>query len=452
MSSIRPNPVFSDGAVLQRGVRVPVWGTGTEGEQVTVSFQDQWVSTSVKDGRWKVILKPMSAGGPYTMVIQGSNTITLNDILVGDVWLASGQSNMEWALANSFEPAEDIAAAEDPELRLLTVPRKISDAPQQEADIRWARCSPKTVPGFSAVAYYFARELRRTQGVAIGIISSAYGGTVCEAWTNPAALKQVESLTYLASRHPVFDPANANATGVLYNGMIHPVIPYALRGFIWYQGESNGDRGYEYRTLFPAMIANWRKEWGLGDLPFLFVQLAPYFEKKDDPGPSYWAELREAQLLTSQRVKNTAMAVITDYGDEQDIHPPWKKPVGERLALAARALAYGEKIPYNGPIFKGMGIQENKIVLEFDHTYGGLVSGDGKLAGFTVAGDDRVFHKAEALLEDNRVIAWSDEVAKPVAVRYGWSDYPDVNLYNGAGLPASPFRTDDWPLLSGPKE
>jgi sialate O-acetylesterase len=244
---------------------------------------------------------------------------------------------------------------------------------------------------------------------------------------------------------------NPMAATTLYNGMIAPLIPYAIKGAIWYQGESNAGRAFEYRTLLPAMIKNWRADWKLGDFPFLIVQLAPFQKIEAEPQESAWAELREAQLLTTKKVPNTAIAVITDVGDEKDIHPKWKAPVGERLALAARALANGEKIVYSGPVYRTMKVDGKKVILSFDHVGTGLVAKGGPLLGFTIAGQDRRFHRAEAEIHDDKVVVFSERVDRPVAVRFGWANYPVVNLWNKEGLPASPFRTDDFPMITDPR-
>jgi len=287
-------------------------------------------------------------------------------------------------------------------------------------------------------------------GVPVGLISSNYGGTVAEAWTSRESLHANPAFqSFLAN--PV-DPANANSPTGLYNAMIHPLLPASIRGAIWYQGESNAGRAYEYRTLFPAMIEDWRQAFKQPEMPFFFVQLAPWRAIVAEPGESDWAELREAQLLTSINVPHTGQAVITDLGDVADIHPPQKGPVGERLARAARALVYGEDVEYSGPLYDKLTVSGEKAILSFTHLGGGLMARDGALKGFTVCGADRKFYNAEAHIDGDTVIVSSPQVAEPVAVRYGWANYPVVNLFNQAELPASPFRTDDFPITTGPKE
>jgi sialate O-acetylesterase len=358
---------------------------------------------------------------------------------------------MQWTVARSADPETTIAQAANARIRLLTVPREAADEPQSTAKVEWVECNPQTIPEFSAVAYHFGRALEAQLQVPVGLINTSYGGTPAEAWTSKPALEAVPELKKLLTNSPAQNNAAQRPTG-LYNAMIHPLLPYAIRGAIWYQGESNAGRAYEYQTLFPTMIGCWRKDWGQGDFPFLFVQLAPFHKIVDQPGVSEWAELREAQRLTTKNVPNTAMAVITDVGDEADIHPQKKGPVGERLAVAARALAYGEKIEYSGPTVAGVEISGNHITLAFDHAGSGLkTNDDGPLKGFAIAGKDNVFHNATAEIQQDRVVVTCPEVAEPVAVRYGWADYPVVNLANKDGLLASPFRTDELPFTTMPK-
>jgi sialate O-acetylesterase len=444
-ADVTPNGLFTDHMVLQRGLKVPVWGTANPGEKVTVQFRGQKVSaTTGQDGKWKVELKKLEAGGPFEMTISSPNSkIHLKDVLVGEVWVCSGQSNMEQALLNTNGAKEAIAQADNPRLRLFTVRRFSAKAPQRDLPVgkeprTWQKCTTVTVPGFSAVAYYFGRDLQKALGVPVGLIHSSVGGTAAERWTSKKALEAHAATKDLRGSD-------------LFNGMIAPLIPYAIRGVIWYQGESNAGRAYEYRTLLPVMIKNWRTDWKQGNFPFLIVQLAPFMKIQAEPGESQWAELREAQLLTTLTVPNTALAVITDVGEENDIHPRKKEPVGARLALAARALAYGEPIVYSGPVYHAMKVEGNKAILSFEHTGGGLVARGGPLVGFTIAGKDRKFVKAEAEIQGDKVAVWGPGVDEPVAVRYGWANYPVVNLWNKEGLPASPFRTDDFPTSTQPK-
>jgi sialate O-acetylesterase len=488
-ADVRLHGLFTDHMVLQQGRRVPVWGWADDGERVTVTFRGETRSATARDGRWKVELGRLEAGGPDTLTVRGKNTIELADVLVGEVWICSGQSNMEWPISRSHEPQAALDAATHPQLRLFTVPKLKSDLPVDNVQSEWKLCVPENVAGFSAVAYYFGRDLQEALGVPVGLIHTSWGGSPAEVWMREEVLMRdrayreqiLDTYRNARLRHEAEDlkwegEAEAARTAgrefnrprprapwkpsELYNGMIAPLIPHAIRGAIWYQGESNAGRAHQYRRLFPDMIRNWRRDWDQGNFPFLFVQLAPWDKNRRRPieeiaaAPveSDWAELREAQLMTLDELRHTGMAVITDYGDKDDIHPPKKEPVGARLALAARAIAYGEDIVYSGPVFKRMRVRDGRAVLTFDHVGGGLVARDGDLKGFTIAGEDRAFVWAEARIDGDQVIVSSPEVAKPVAVRLGWADYPVVNLYNEEGLPASPFRTDDFPMVTGPKE
>lgn len=493
LAAVKPHALFTDGCVLQQGMPVPVWGWADEGEKVTVELQGQKASATTTGGKWMVKLKSLQAGGPFELKISGTNVVTIKNVLVGEVWLCSGQSNMAWRLNQTTNAQADIAAAKYPLIRLFTVPHNLQDAPVTDVNAAWKECTPETAASFSAVAYFFGRALHLVRkGVPVGLINSSVGGTPSEAWTSSgvvksdahfagvrerydkalaawpenktkyeAALEQHQQAVAAAkaNNQPVLaapqrpmGPEHQSRPAGLYNGMIAPLAPYALRGALWYQGEANAGRAYEYRAIFPAMIRDWRAAWGQGDFPFLFVQLAPYQLTAENPRPGTWPELREAQLLTTQTVPHTGMAVITDVGEEKDIHPRQKQPVGERLALTARALAYGEKIDYSGPLYSGMKTEGNRVVLSFKHTSGGLVAKDGKLTGFTIAGADRNFVTAEAEIKGDKIIVSSPQIAQPVAVRYGWLNYPVLNLWNKAGLPATPFRTDDFPMLTGPSQ
>lgn len=480
---VKPSSLFSDNAILQRNAEVPVWGTASEGEKITVSFAGQQLETIARNGKWLVKLKPLKAGGPFSMTIKGENEIVVKNILVGEVWLCSGQSNMERQLGPRggqkpiFNWEQERDNANYPEIREYYVPRKASAVPVEDVESKWVICSPATVSDFTAVGYFFARDLYRELKVPVGILFSAFGGTPAENWTSYSALESDTALKkvvvayeekirqfpadlekyrqeeagllekYRADsalarqagkslpRKPSApaNPVYSGAAGGLYNGMIYPLLPYAIKGATWYQGESNRDNAAFYQKLFPAMINNWRKEWKQGEFPFLFVQVAPY----KDMTPL----IRESQLLTALSVPNTAMVVTTDCGDSADIHPVWKQPVGARLALAARALAYKEKLEYSGPVFQSMTIKGTQAILSFTHARQ-LVSKEGSLQGFVVAGEDGQFVSADAIIKGKTVLVSAPGVARPVAVRYGWTNVPHVNLYNEAGLPASPFRTD----------
>ena len=631
---VKPNGLFSDGAVVQQGQKIPVFGTADEGENVKVHFGRQTVTTTAQGGRWRVDLRPVLAGGPYTLTISGpSNTVTLKDVLVGEVYLCSGQSNMSFTLNGAATGPQAIAVASDPKLHVFHVPNRIADTPQTDLGGTWQASNPQTAGGFSAVAYFFGRDLRRALKVPVGLIVSEWGGTPAQAWTSAEALKRMPDFQPVLAAmeqartdpgglqqkvnawYAKYDPGSAgktwadplldasdwktmplpgyfqdagvpelagvngilwyrrtfdlpgedagrdavlhfladdndtawlngtqigategfqtpraykipasllNPTGnilavrvldtggkgglygpadglsltvsggtplplagpwqyrwggplpagdtvpsvsgdtsntptVLYNGMIAPLIPYALKGAIWYQGESNTGDPIQYRTLFPAMIGDWRIRWGEGNFPFLLVQLAPFMGIAHTPEDTGWALLREAQRQTTLTVPNTAEAVITDAGDSGNIHPTRKEPVGQRLALAARALVYHQKVEYSGPQFASMTVDGGKAILHFTHAKGlhtaAMLDGDGQtvapagsLTGFTVAGPNRKYVNADAIIQGNMVVVSSPEVSQPAAVRYGWANYPLVNLYNSAGLPASPFQTALFPV------
>jgi sialate O-acetylesterase len=617
-AEVKPNSIFSDNAVLQRDIAIPVYGTANEGEKITVEFAGQKVSTVAKDGKWRVILQPMKANAvPQTMTLRGQNVVKISNVLIGDVWVASGQSNMErqLGLRPGQKPIEnwqaEAAKADYPQIRQYYVPEHLSLTPTADANGKWTVCSPQTAPDFCAVGFFFARDIHHAEKIPIGILFSAWGGTPAEAWASEGALKTMPAFRdMLKTMHeqarnpdmyaeqaaqwysendpgstkendwsqislatdgwePVDMPAqfpgdfdgviwyrkeldlpeswkdktavmhlcaiddqdttwvngvqigsmdiwnaprdyhipsgvlksgrnviairvldtggpggffgkaeqmnlestgdksiapvslagqwrsrtgvslaktprfpmranhNPNAPSVLYNAMLAPLQSFPIKGVIWYQGEANSDRPRQYLDLFPLMIADWRRAWNVGDFPFLYVQIAPY--------AGMVPEIREAQFLTLAKTSNTAMAVTTDVGDANDIHPARKGPVGARLALAARALAYGEKIEYSGPLYHSMKVVGNKALISFTHVGGGLVAKDGDLKGFTIAGADKKFLPAKVEIKGNTVEVWSDQIASPTAVRYGWANVPDVNLFNREGLPASPFRTDFEP-------
>jgi len=629
-ANVKPHSLFTDNAVLQRGVAVPVWGTADPGGTVTVSLGAQ-TATAVADekGRWMAKLPALEAGGPHELTIAGTETLTLKNVLVGDVWICSGQSNMEQGIAACLNPKEEIAAADYPRLRLFMVPHHIAGEPQTEVGASWQVCSPQTVAaggwgGFSGAAYYFGRHLHKELDVPIGLVQTCWGGTIAEAWTSAEALKTlpdfkgaVEQFTQRVAdlkkgndsfekqmadwwrkndpgsaegmgwADPAFDasawktmalpqnwekveglgnfdglmwfrsevdvpagwagkslvlelgpiddrdttffngvavgendlwttprrytvpgrlvkagrnviavrvldtmggggiygeaaqlklsgpggatvglagewryrigaplakltPApmrevggNPNVVTVLYNGMIAPLLPCAIKGAIWYQGESNAGRAMQYRRLLPTMIRDWRNRFGVGDFPFFIVQLANFMAVQTTPVQPGWAELREAQLLTAQNDPKVGLAVITDIGDAGDIHPKDKQGVGKRLALSALAIAYGRKLVQSGPEFREMKVEGGKARLTFDHVGGGLVAAGGqKLKGFAVAGDDQKFVWADAVIDGESIVVSSPDVARPAAVRYNWANNPIGNLFNKEGLPAGPFRTD----------
>ena len=637
-AEVRLPAIIGDNMVLQQGVKVRIWGNAKPGERVIVTLKDKSAS-AVADaqGRWQVWLDPLKAGGPLELTVKGDNVLTVKNILAGEVWLCSGQSNMEWPLVNTVGGAETVAQANYPEIRLFTVTKNTSPTPLADVEGHWVVTTPDDAAHFSAVGYFFGRELYQHLKVPIGLIHSSWGGTPAEAWTRHDALvsspdlkpiidkyesslnalpqakeayaralaeweeknlytdagnkgealgyadpatstadwskmdlpKQFETagllidgavwfrrdvdlptslagkdlvlnlppiddqdVTYFngtkvgsigretpnsymiprkyivpaelvrAGRNViavrVFDSAgeggfsrggafsigpndsepialrgvwdykieqalepkhpdwgsrpeavgvsNQNNPSVLYNAMIAPLVPFAIRGVIWYQGESNAGRAYQYRTLFPTMIRDWRSAWG-NDFPFYFVQLANWHANKAEPDESDWAELREAQMMTL-REPQTGMAVTIDIGDENDIHPRNKLDVGRRLAAWALADTYKQKVIPSGPLFDRYTVNGNEVRIRFKHADGLKTMDGGPLKGFALAGDDRHFVWADARIEGDTVIVSSPKISKPVAVRYGWADNPIANLYNKAGLPASPFRTDDWPGIT----
>lgn len=623
-------PLFSDHMVLQRDQSDPIWGWTTPGAKVTVSMEGKTAeAVAGPDGKWMTKIVPPKAGGPYTLTVSGPETITFSDVLVGDVWICSGQSNMEWGIGQTRDAEKEVANANHPRMRLFQLGNALANRPSSVIKGTWRTCTPQTVmmgraEGFSAVGYFFGRELEREVKVPIGLIQAAWGGTIAESWTSRGAieaatkdfdggLKLVDQLDKLEKEGVVdgreidrrwfadadidakvsepgyeasdwrtlpgvprewgvdpllathdgavwmrrtFDvPADAvgraatlhvgdvddgaaifvngrlleatfergpralpipagllkagkNAVAVwiydrgglggilgdpkdlavsfadaptvplagdwqvkegptiqdlppplsllagnpnlptrLFNGMIAPLVPFGIKGVIWYQGESNGERGYQYRMVLPTLIADWRKQWDQGDFPFLIVQLAAWGEIPKEPGESPWAELREAQELTTRKLPNVGLATAIDIGDPKDIHPTNKQEVGRRLGLVARAQVYGEKVAFAGPTFERVERDGNALRVSFRNA-GGLHAKGGDLKGFAVAGNDRKFHWATAKIVGDHVLLKSPDVPVPVAARYNWANSPVGNLYNADDLPALPFRSDDWPGVS----
>ncbi len=478
--------VFSDHMVLQRETPLPVWGRATPGTTVTASIADKTASsTAGEDGKFRLDLPALPAGGPHELKVATSNaSLTFTDVLVGEVWLCSGQSNMDFSLAKTAKRSyagatnweQEVAKADHPQIREFKAEWAMNEDPQPELEGAWTPCTPETAGDFSAVAYFFARELQKELGVPVGLVTSAFGASTAEAWISREKLAADPAFKPLhdafwkkfiayrdhpkpfgdygtamakwtasnkngrAPRHP--DPIqDQHNPSVLFNGMIAPLVPYALRGAIWYQGESNLGTRQLYPALQKALIEDWRARWNR-DFSFHFVQLAPYQKPKPEPADSSLATMREAQA-TSLSLPKTGMAVTLDLGEERDIHPRNKQDVGKRLALLALKNDYAKDLPSRGPVFKTAEIEDSRIVLHFDTTDGGLVAKDGPLKQFAIAGDDRKFVWAEAGIEGDTVIVSSPAVPRPVHVRYAWADNPaGANLFNTAGLPAAPFRTD----------
>jgi sialate O-acetylesterase len=505
VADVRVAKVFTDHMVLQRKVSAPVWGWADPAEQVHVRFGDQHKKvTADASGAWRVKLDPLKASAEGRQLsVSGNNTLAFNDVLVGDVWICSGQSNMEWPMRSIMNSAEEIAAANYPTIRLFDVPGHTT-APVAQVDVpggNWQVCTPKSVGGFSAVGYFFGRNLNQGSGVPVGLIGSNWGGTRIEPWIPPVGFRGVAELKDIADRVNRFDPTmpegkatwaahlrttenwtstarqaikagfsipkapstpgptGAGEPTAIYNSMLHGLAPYAMAGAIWYQGESNGGEGVEYYHKMRALIEGWRSVWQQDEHPiyFYFVQLANFQQPTDDPaGGDGWSRLREAQRQ-SLTIEHTGMAVITDIGQDNDIHPRNKQDVGARLARWALRDVAGKDLVVSGPLYQGHSVEGNRIRLRFDYAGKGLMVGlkEGleptrndagvPLKRFAIAGEDRVWHWAEARIDGKTLLVSCPEVKSPLAVRYAYSMNPvGANLYNVDGLPASPFRTDDW--------
>jgi sialate O-acetylesterase len=486
LADVKLPSVFSEHMVLQRDVKLPVWGTAAPGEEVTVTLGDQTQkATAGADGKWSVKLAAMPAGGPHTLVAKGKNTVSIPDVLVGEVWFASGQSNMALTVnrADNFEKEQ--AAAKFPQLRMFIATGPAAREPQADCPGSWAVCSPETVGKFSAAAYFFAREVHQKLGVPVGVIHSSVGGTPIESWVRadaqhetpelkgffeekPAAKgsddavkrryeKQLESWKKEAAaakaagqkapkapRNPAAAAARKGNVGGLFNGKIAPFIPYAIRGALWYQGEANTipEKAPYYQYQLPLLVSDWRKLWDQEprDFPFAWVQLPNFKGAGRDI-----SLVREAMLMTL-RLPNTGMAITIDIGNPDNIHPTNKQDVGHRLALWALGTVFGRQVPStSGPLPASHAVEGDHVTVTFGHADGGLVGKGGEVKGFTIAGEDKHFQPAVAKIDGEKVVVSSPEVKHPAAVRYAWENDPACNLYNGAGLPASPFRTDDWP-------
>jgi sialate O-acetylesterase len=529
--------IISDNMCLQANKALPVWGKADPGEQVTVTLGDQkQAAVAGKDGNWKVMLHQLPEGaGPLEMKVAGKNSIDVKNIIVGEVWVASGQSNMEFGFHNAHNAAEEGPKAKYPKIRIFNVKKKIAFEPQWDCEGKWEECTPETVDHTSAVGYFFSRDLHEKLGVPVGLIHTSWGGTPAQAWTSIEDLEANPELADLAKqfegirghlpemkekyqreelpkweaadkkwkqtdgpefqrelkawqlqakaaqaagkpappqprparqepRRPNSPDLNPNLPSVLYNGMIAPIIPFGIEGAIWYQGESNAGNPWQYRTLFPAMITDWRKHWSTAnpdetDFSFCWVQLANFMGRQPEPvqDDGGWPGLRESQHMTL-KLPNTGEAVIIDIGQAEDIHPKDKMDVGKRLALAALHATYHKDLVYAGPTYQSLSVEGNKARLKFDNIGHGLTIAAGpstrpgvpaaqpasELKGFSIAGEDKKFVWANAKIEGDNVVVWSDQVSKPVAVRYAWANNPECNLYNKDGLPASPFRTDSW--------
>lgn len=538
MADVKLPAIIGDNMALQANKPLPIWGTADAGEKVTATLGSETLTaTADKDGKWMVKFKPLSSGENLTLSVAGKNKIEVKNIIVGSVWICSGQSNMEFTLRSAHNAETEIPKANYPKIRLFTVTKNVSFTPLTDVKGQWVECKPDTARNFSAVGYFFGRELHENTGSPVGLIHTSWGGTPAQSWTsiekldaNPelkeaysdktrnnianlpalkekyakdlaeyqakmkewketigvkydAAMKQWNEDAKKAKEQGKSEPArpqpekpaprgptdperNANNATVLYNAMIAPLIPYAIEGATWYQGESNAsvDGARIYNTLFPAMITDWRTRWGEGDFPFLFVQLANFMKRDDVPTDNGWPRLREAQLNTL-KLPNTGMAVIIDIGQENDIHPRDKMDVGHRLALWAEKMVFGKSVVYSGPLYDAMKVEGNKIRVSFKSVGSGLTIAAApstqpsvepekplsEIKGFAIAGADKKWVWANAKIDGDSVVVWSDNVKDPVAVRYAWGNNPVCNLYNKEGLPASPFRTDNWNFAAKPQ-
>lgn len=478
--------IFADHMVLQRDVPLPVWGRTRPGQEVTVTLAGKTASTTAgADGSWLVKLPALPAGGPHTMAVAAAESRSFSDVHIGEVWLCSGQSNMEFTLAPSERTyyggsknwEEELKSASFPGIRMFSATRATREFPQREIDGGWKTATPENAGDFSAVAWFFGRRIHEETGVPVGLIATSFGGSCAEAWIREEALAASPSLApllrdyhrkrihfrdhpetltrYAASlrkwesagkkgrppAHP--DPvADQHQSTVLWNAMIAPLVPYSIRGAIWYQGESNVGTRHLYPDLQRTLIEDWRANWGLGDFPFYFVQLAAYQAPKDEPGDSALATTRAAQA-TSLTLPHTGMAVTIDIGETADIHPRNKQDVGDRLARLALARTYGRDVVDSGPVFKSATIEGNAIRVSFDSIAGGLVARGGPLRQFAIAGRDRKWRWAEARIDGDSVVVSHPDLTAPAWVRYAWADHPEgANLFNSEGLPAAPFRTD----------
>ncbi|MBJ7325892.1 MAG: hypothetical protein JHC52_00950 [Chthoniobacterales bacterium] len=490
---IRLAPGIGSHMVVQRDVPILLRGSAQPGVAISITQGGNKVSaTAGPDGKWSASLPPCEAGPIDDITIEGENRIVLTDLLGGDVWFAAGQSNMEFRLTRSSGASEDIAGATNGQIRLCKIGRQLSLEPKGDVESAWEKCTPETAAEFSAVAYYFARELQSALGGPVGIICAAWGGTPGEAWAAPEITRDDQAYAPLYAEwenyrknypaikkqydadmaayekkmaaprepgakvpaKPLSKPEpdkNYRYPGVLFNGMIHPLVGLPVKGFLWYQGESNKDRYGQYKQLLSSLIADWRRRWGQGDLPFLIVSLANFKAPATEPSDSGRARLREAQAQVAREVPGCALTVTIDLGEAGDIHPRNKKDVGRRVALAALQKVYQRDVVGSGPVNRMVEFRGGHAIAEFDSVDGGLVIGkDGtgdKLDGFALSGNEREWHWAEAHIEGARVVVRSESVPEPVALRYAWADNPPATLYNKRGLPAVPFRTDDWPMV-----
>ena len=456
-AQIQMGPLFSDDMILQRESQVPIWGLASPNEKVTIlsSWNNRTASTKADNqGNWIVKIETPLAGGPYEINISsGDSVLNYSNVLIGEVWIASGQSNMQMALYGGgkepvFGSIDMIAQANNSNIRLFTVRHRSSETPKKDLNGKWLVSSPSNVSGFSAVAYSFANYLNKVLDIPIGIIHSSWGGSPAEAWTDQKTLNNIFEKSEIRNRHK--DKAIHHNPSGLFNAMINPLIPFKIRGAIWYQGESNVGRANNYTKLMNNMIDGWRSQWNQGSFPFYFVQIAPNGAGGNTNKTSQ-AFLREAQLMTMLQTENTGMVVTLDIGSEYTVHPPEKILVGKRLAYWALVKDYKlGGISFSGPVYKSLDIKGHKVIVNFDYAQNGITSYNKPIVGFEIAGSNKVFYKANAKVirgygsNRSKLEVSSDSVKNPEAVRYGWKNYLIGNLYNSQGLPASSFRSDNW--------
>ncbi|WP_269523130.1 sialate O-acetylesterase [Coraliomargarita parva] len=483
-AEIKMPSIFGHRMVLQRDMQTPIWGTADPGEEVIVEIGEQRHQTQADaQGAWKVLLTPMPAGGPYLLKVKGKNTLTFNDVLMGDIWICAGQSNMQWPVMYSKNAPLEIATANYPEIRLLTFPVQGRQEPQIYFKETWQACTPRSAKAFSGVGYFFGRDIHKATNVPIGLVDISWGSSAIESWIDRETLeatgvsdeyiatKEKRAAEYTDEEHakrvaeyrtnmeewkqtksgqrpePPKDPRyNQYRPANIYNGMLYGAIGYGIKGAIWYQGESNARNAEAYHTLFPTMIEMMREDWDQGDFPFYWVQLTSFRFQPKEPGNDSWARLREAQTMTLDKLPNVGQAVTLDAGEVYTIHPEDKQTVAHRLARLALAKDYGfNEIPCESPRFKSMEIQGSKALLTFDHVDKGLHAYDSKeVKGFAIAGEDMNFVWADAKVTGKDSIeVWSDSIKAPVAVRYAWAQNPDANVRDRNSLLLTPFRTDD---------
>ncbi len=477
--------IFGSRMVLQRNQQNPVWGTGEVGERVSISIAGQSHKTVINEkGEWRIKLDAMNAGGPYTMIVEGKNKITFEDILVGEVWICTGQSNMQWSVENSNHSELELLSANHPEIRLFSIPLVANPKPQSEIrDSLWYVCTPESLPEFSAVGYFFGLRLHQILGVPVGLINASWGASSLETWIPRNAIEAEyqhpefladwdwritqftdQMLTDYTNEYNAWKAAGKpgnkmrpprdirtaqNRPANAYNGVINPIVGYGIKGSIWCQGEGNLGRGDQYSELFPILINSWRKRWDQGNFPFYWIQIASMKETDEEPTTSSWAELREGMSKTLS-LPNTGEVISMDVGEGNDIHYRNKQEVGNRLARLALDQTYGYDIKGESPRYMSMELKGNKVIISFDKIDQGLYAFDSNtINGFSIAGDDQKFVWANAkIIDKNKVEVYSDKISNPVAVRYAWADKPNSNLYDRNGLPVACFRTDKWTIAS----